>query len=97
MPVIAAPSHMPGGGVPASRRAMTVDATPAIDWLDRTRFQHWVLCCRTGVEYSPIVIPSWLDDWLGRWVGPEGTFLDLARKGAGYVITIQSLHGADTG
>jgi hypothetical protein len=61
MPVIAAASHMSGGGVPASRRAMTVATTPAIDWLDRTHFQHWVLYYRTGVEYSPIVIPSWQD------------------------------------
>ena len=31
--------------------------------------------------------------WLGKWIGPEGTFLQLSRQGAAYRITIQSLDG----
>jgi pimeloyl-ACP methyl ester carboxylesterase len=38
--------------------------------------------------------PSWFEDWLGKWIGPEGTFLELARQGDGYVVTIQSLDGS---
>ena len=34
-----------------------------------------------------------LSDWLGRWTGPEGTFLQLDAKGSGYAITLQSLDG----
>jgi len=36
---------------------------------------------------------SWFDDWLGRWIGPEGTYLELARQADGYSVTIQSLDG----
>jgi len=36
------------------------------------------------------------DRWLGKWAGPEGTFLDLAKNGEQYVITIQSLDGPNT-
>ncbi len=31
--------------------------------------------------------------WLGKWTGPEGTFLTLVANGARYDITIQSLDG----
>jgi len=33
------------------------------------------------------------DQWLGRWPGVEGTYLDLARKGDKYVVTISDLDG----
>lgn len=33
------------------------------------------------------------ESWLGRWTGPEGTFLDVQRSGAGFELTIQSLDG----
>jgi hypothetical protein len=33
------------------------------------------------------------DQWLGKWTGPEGTFLFLARNGDNYDINIQSLDG----
>jgi hypothetical protein len=36
------------------------------------------------------------DSWLGQWNGPEGTFLQLARSGDTYAITIQSLDGPAT-
>ena len=31
--------------------------------------------------------------WLGKWTGPEGTSLTLAKAGDGYDVTIQSLDG----
>ena len=36
------------------------------------------------------------DEWLGRWNGPEGTFLRLERSAVGYEITIQDLDGPRT-
>jgi hypothetical protein len=32
--------------------------------------------------------------WLGRWTGPEGTFLEISADGSDYLITIQNLDGA---
>lgn len=34
--------------------------------------------------------------WLGRWDGPEGTFLDISRAGTKYVVIIQDLDGPKT-
>jgi hypothetical protein len=36
------------------------------------------------------------DAWLGRWNGPEGTYLDIGRAGGGYEITVRDLDGART-
>ena len=36
------------------------------------------------------------DAWLGRWSGVEGTYLELARAGGGYAVTIASLDGPRT-
>jgi len=36
------------------------------------------------------------DQWLGKWIGPEGTFLVLGRNGANYVLDIHSLDGPAT-
>ena len=33
------------------------------------------------------------NQWLGRWPGVEGTYLDLAKKGDKYVVTISDLDG----
>jgi hypothetical protein len=44
---------------------------------------------------SSISAPS-TDKWLGRWIGPEGTFLQLAGGGGKYQITIQNLDGPRT-
>lgn len=30
-------------------------------------------------------------EWLGKWIGPEGTFLQLSSQKGGYRIVIQSL------
>lgn len=31
--------------------------------------------------------------WMGKWDGPEGTFLEIAERKIGYKITIQNLDG----
>ena len=36
------------------------------------------------------------DQWLGKWIGPEGTFLVLVKNGNPYVVEIHSLDGAAT-
>ena len=33
------------------------------------------------------------DGWLGRWDGPEGTYLQLSKSGGQYVVVIQDLDG----
>jgi hypothetical protein len=33
------------------------------------------------------------DQWLGRWDGPEGTFLNLSRNGATYTVVIRDIDG----
>jgi hypothetical protein len=43
---------------------------------------------------SPAVRPT--DEWLGRWNGVEGTYLELARDGDGYAVTIADLDGPKT-
>lgn len=34
--------------------------------------------------------------WLGRWTGPEGTFLELSAQPGGYRVTIRNLDGPRT-
>lgn len=36
------------------------------------------------------------DQWLGKWIGPEGTYLDLSKSGNHYIVMIQSLDGPNT-
>ena len=36
------------------------------------------------------------DAWLGRWNGPEGTYLEIARVGGSYEVTIKDLDAART-
>ncbi|RZT39175.1 hypothetical protein [Cupriavidus agavae] len=33
------------------------------------------------------------DEWLGKWTGPEGTFLELAGGHGKYEVTVQNLDG----
>ncbi|MGH8517359.1 MAG: hypothetical protein ACREUE_07850 [Panacagrimonas sp.] len=58
--------------------------------------------CLTGCERTPQQPPpqekpdpkvAHLDAWLGRWNGPEGTFLELKPAGDQYALTIQNLDG----
>jgi len=34
-----------------------------------------------------------LDRWIGRWTGPEGTYLSIARSTEGYTVEIADLDG----
>lgn len=36
------------------------------------------------------------DKWIGKWIGPEGTFLKLVSSNGKYEITIQNLDGPRT-
>ena len=46
---------------------------------------------------SPNASPAQATDkWLGKWVGPEGTFLLLAGGSGKYDVTIQNLDGPQT-
>ena len=36
------------------------------------------------------------DEWLGRWDGPEGTYLQLSKASGQYVVAIQDLDGPKT-
>ncbi len=36
---------------------------------------------------------SSLSRWLGKWLGPEGTFLELSKDGRKFVVKINSLDG----
>ena len=45
---------------------------------------------------SPEGSTSKTDAWLGRWNGPEGTLLRIARGQGGYQITVQNLDGPKT-
>ena len=43
----------------------------------------------------PITPPD-TDAWVGRWNGPEGTYLEIASIGSGYEVTIKDLDAART-
>lgn len=40
--------------------------------------------------------PPATDKWLGKWTGPEGTFLQLAGGGGKYEVTVRNLDGPRT-
>ena len=44
-----------------------------------------------GTTSAPVA-----DQWIGRWSGPEGTFLQLAGGNGKYEVTIQNLDGPRT-
>ena len=46
---------------------------------------------RSPRDDAPTTTPA--DGWLGRWNGPEGTFLLLEKADDGYDVTIQNLDG----
>ena len=45
----------------------------------------------SGTTSAPVA-----DNWLGKWSGPEGTFLQLAGGNGKYEVTIQNLDGPRT-
>ena len=54
----------------------------------------------TNPSPKPAVAPAEASnlriDWLGKWVGPEGTYLVLSKNANKYVIEIHSLDGLAT-
>lgn len=51
-----------------------------------------------AARYSPEGVNKYqfADSLIGKWTGPEGTFLDIARDGEEYKITIANLDGPQT-
>lgn len=37
------------------------------------------------------VVEDRLKDWMGKWDGPEGTYMKLEKSGEGYAVTIKDL------
>ena len=50
-------------------------------------------CSDTDTSRAPPASTTVTDAWLGRWTGPEGTFLLLAGGDGRYEVTIQNLDG----
>ena len=48
-----------------------------------------------GCEVQPATPPG-TDAWLGRWIGPEGTYLEIAGKNGAYEVTVKDLDVART-
>ena len=51
-----------------------------------------VAACQQTAPKEPAG-PSLASQWQGRWIGPEGTFLELQPQADGVAITVQSLDG----
>lgn len=47
----------------------------------------------TGCAGSSVGDASVTEQWLGRWTGPEGTYLDISGTQADYRLTIANLDG----
>ena len=54
-----------------------------------------MLLCVHGCTTDGVPAGS-ADDWLGRWNGPEGTYLDIAGANGTYQITVKDLDRART-
>ena len=60
------------------------------------RRQWWpVLLCVHGCTTDGAAARR-TDDWLGRWNGPEGTYLEIAEANGAYEITVKDLDRART-
>ena len=51
--------------------------------------------CRSQPSAAPAT-PSAADKWLGRWDGPEGTYLMLSKAGDHYTVEVRDLDGSRT-
>lgn len=47
----------------------------------------------TSSSLSMAATPAVTDAWIGKWNGPEGTFLEISGGNGSYEITIQDLDG----
>lgn len=45
---------------------------------------------------APLAAVPAADQWLGKWNGPEGTFLELKGGGGRYEVTVRNLDGPRT-
>lgn len=45
---------------------------------------------------APLAAAPAADQWLGKWNGPEGTFLELKGGGGRYEVTVRNLDGPRT-
>jgi len=41
-----------------------------------------------------VSVPAVPPDWLGRWTGPEGSWLEITRTDDTYMVTVMNLDGA---
>ena len=44
----------------------------------------------------PSTAPRKIDEWIGRWNGPEGTYLEISKSGDAYEIQIKDLDKVQT-
>ena len=52
--------------------------------------------CHAGLRYNANATTNDPDKWLGKWIGPEGTYLLISKNGDKYTIEIHSLDGPAT-
>ncbi len=53
--------------------------------------------CKKTTADIPVPIPHSYDQWIGKWTGPEGTYLDIVKSSdSNYVITVADLDGPKT-
>jgi hypothetical protein len=68
----------------------------------KTRSSGWcllavvLLCACSGNHTAPVVTAAQAvpREWLGKWLGPEGTWLQIAQSGEEYTVTIMNLDAA---
>ena len=79
----------PTSEAPAAPAAPEVPDAPAAATAD--------VVTEPSVEPAPpqALVPV-ASGWVGKWIGPEGTFLELSEKDGAYQVTIQSLDGPAT-
>jgi hypothetical protein len=53
-----------------------------------------IAACAVGCE--PPTTPPGTDEWVGRWNGPEGTYLEIAGANGAYEVTVKDLDAART-
>jgi len=67
------------------------------DCEDRTRGSSSTASSNsTATPASAAATRKLTDQWSGKWIGPEGTYLLLSNHGAGYLVEINSLDGLAT-
>ena len=44
-------------------------------------------------DMAPPTAATGTDAWIGKWMGPEGTFMDIEKSDTGYQLTISDLDG----